>query len=624
MIGFTSGDGNSANAFRQHFVLVTCYEQWQYCNCKMHNIVFGILIFTAAAILFVPLFRKLNMGAILAYLFAGVSIGPHFLGLITDTKVILQFSELGVVFLLFVIGLELAPSRLWALRKAIFGLGLLQLIGSGFALALLAQLFGVGFSVSIIAGFGLALSSTAFSVQLLDENNQMNTAYGQGAFAILMLQDLAVVPLLALLSFMAASESAVFSILGALKSVGVVLAIVVLGPYVVRHSLRLIANSRTQEVFTAMALFIVLGTAVLLESIGLSMGMGAFLAGVLLANSEYRHELEVSLMPFKGLLLGLFFMAVGMSLDLPILTENLFSILGITAGFIFIKIAIVYLAAKLFKYPTESALSMAILLPQGGEFAFVLFNSALEKGIMDAQLTSLLNASVILSMAATPFLFYFNKRFLKKSSEISERPYDKIESTDEEVIIAGFGRFGQIVARVLRAQKIKFIILEHDATQVETARKFGSKVYYGDASRSDIIESAGANKIKTFVLAIDDVESSVATAKMIRHRFPHIEIIARARNRRHALELMELGVKSIHRETFLTSLAVAKETLLKMGLNSTDIDRRLEKFRAQDEMILQQQYEFRGDEEKFVSFTIEANKQLEQTLMADMKTEIKS
>lgn len=586
----------------------------------MHSLLIDFLIFTAASFIFVPVFRYFKMGAILAYLFAGLVIGPHVLGFIKDPGIILSFSELGVVFLLFIIGLELAPQKLWELRKAIFGLGLFQVVLTGLLFFFIGKLLGLSNALSFVAGFGLSLSSTAFSIQMLEENRQLNTHHGQGAFAVLMFQDLAVIPLLALTTILSESNTTITpTLLDVVKATTIFAALIFIGRVIIRPLFRFIAESRTQEVFTAVSLFIVIGSALLIETAGLTMGMGAFFAGVLLANSEYRHELETNLQPFKGLLLGLFFMAVGMSLNIAILLKNPHWVILITLGFMTLKSAIIYFLSRGFKYPSETAKNMAAILPQGGEFAFVLFSLATQKQIMSYEESSILNASVTISMALTPLAFALNQKWFRKSSEITERPYDVKVIPETEVIIAGYGRFGQIVSRFLSAEEIKHTILEHSAAQVETARKFGNKVFYGDASRADILEAAGAKKAKIFVLAIDDPEKSLATAKLLKEHFPNLTIIARARNRRHAIDLMELGIDLIHRETYLTSLEVAKEVLLLKGEKREIINKRLAKFRTHDEEILKKQFELRHDEHQFVSFTAQANKELEEILIADKK-----
>lgn len=592
----------------------------------MHAILIELLTLSMAAVVCVPLFRKLGLGAILAYLFSGVVIGPFALALITDAKDILHFSELGIVFLLFVIGLELSPNKLWALRRSIFGLGLLQVLVTGFIFYLLGvYAFGLTPALSYVAGFGLALSSTAFSIQILEDANQLKTAHGQDTFSILMFQDLAVVPIIASLSLFtnkAASTESMWYLFG--KALLLILAFVIVGNFLIRHALRLIADAETPEVFTAMSLLIVIGSAVVMEAAGLSMGTGAFFAGVLLANSEYRHELETNLAPFKGLLLGLFFIAVGMSLDLVVLSQQPHWILLLTVSFMALKGFLIFGVARLFGRAKEPARNTALALALGGEFAFVLFSSAITQGLLDTETSSLLSAAVTLSMALTPFLFSFNQKYLRKFSEISERPYNDQFPDDVEVIVAGFGRFGQIVTRFLNVEDVVHTILDHDATQVETAREFGNKVYYGDASRHDILEAAGAKKAKYFVLAIDDPDQSVAAAKIVKQHFPHLDIIARARNRQHALDLMELGVTSIHRETYMTSLDVAKEVMLKRGKPEDAVTRALRNFRIHDETILRKQLELRGNEDQMWSYTRKANRELERILKEDEQSEADS
>lgn len=584
----------------------------------MHSLLIELLTLATAAVVFVPLFRKIGLGAILAYLFAGIIIGPFALKLISDAKDILHFSELGIVFLLFVIGLELAPNKLWALRRSIFGLGLLQVLLTGAVFTWIGTLLGFPLALSYAASFGLALSSTAFSIQMLEDSNQLNTSHGQDTFAILMFQDLAVVPIVASLAFFSSSAShSSLDAVSILKAVAVVALLILVGHFLIRHVLRLIASAETPEVFTAMTLLIVIGSAVLMESIGLSMGTGAFLAGVLLANSEYRHELETDLAPFKGLLLGLFFMAVGMSLDLVVLAQKPHWVLLLTGAFMAIKGILLFALSRFFGRPPETARNTSLTLALGGEFAFVLFSAAISQNIMDAESASLLSAAVTLSMAMTPFLFAFNQKYLRSFSELSERPYDDDFPSDVEVIVAGFGRFGQIVTRFLNAEDVVYTILDHDASQVDTARQFGNKVYYGDASRHDILEAAGAKKAKYFVLAIDDPTQSVAAAKMVKQHFPNLDIIARVRNRQHALDLMDLGVTSIHRETYMTSLEVAKEVMVKRGKAEASIERAVRNFRMHDEKILRKQLELRHDEKQMWSYTSQATKELERILKED-------
>lgn len=586
----------------------------------MHSVLIQLVTIAMAAVVFVPLFRRFGLAPILAYVVAGIIIGPDMLALITDSTEILHIAELGVVFLLFIIGLELAPSKLWSMRHAIFGLGTLQVVVSGAALMLIGILCGFPTTLSYIAGFGLALSSTAFTMQLLEDNNQRDTTHGRDTFAILMFQDIAVVAILASLSvFNGKGEGVQVALI--IKAVCLIVFLILVGNYIIRHILRLVANSKASEVFTAMSLLIVVGTGILMESVGLSMGMGAFFAGVLLANSEYRHELEIDLAPYKNLLLGLFFTAVGMCLDLETLGLYFPAIFLLTAAFMVVKGVVVFSVARFFRRTLETSRNTALNLALGGEFAFVLFSAAVSQKLMSQEDASVLNAAITISMALTPLLFTINQKYLRRFNELSERPYDAIAPANVEVIVAGFGRFGQIVTRFLNAEGVIYTILDHNAAQVETARQFGNKVYYGDASRQDILEAAGAEKAKYLVLAIDDVEASIETARIVRHYFPKLEIIARVRNRAHAIELMELGVTSVHRETYMTSLEVAKEVMLKRGKPVDAVERAIKRFRIHDERILRKQMEFHHDEDQLISFTSKATKELERILTEDRDSE---
>ncbi|MCP5468264.1 MAG: cation:proton antiporter [Deltaproteobacteria bacterium] len=590
----------------------------------MHDHLVNLLIFLSAAVVAVSLFRYLKIGAVLAYLFAGILIGPEVLMLIKNPETILNFSELGVVFLLFLIGLQLKPGRIWQMRMSIFGMGLMQVLVTGVLLSVITfYVFSMSKSASFIIGFGIALSSTPFGLQILQERRQLQTTHGQGTFAILLFQDLAFVPLLAILPILGNGGFASMPTWIELVKVIVILTLFVLvGLYFIHHFFYIIAESRVQEVFTASALLIVIGSALLMEYLGFSMGIGAFFAGILLANSEYRHELEVNLKPFNGLLMGLFFMAIGMSLNLKILLAVPQIVFLIVLSFMFIKAAVVFILARFFKYPHEAARNMAFTLSQGGEFAFLLFHNALSLNVFSDYQTAILNASVTLSMVMTPLLFNLNQKYFRTYREVSEKPIEEIPLDDVQVIIAGYGRFGQIISRLLRAENISFTILEHSAAQVDTARKFGTKIYYGDASKKDIVEVAGAKEAKIFVLAIDDYKNSVKTAKMLRQHFPHLRIVARARNRRHAMELMALGIEKIHRETYLTSLEVSKEVLLDLGIEKSEVESLLKRFQKYDEKILKRQTSFKDDQKKYVTFTSRANRDLEDILQADQNFDI--
>ena len=575
----------------------------------MHHLLTELLVLLVAAIVAVPLFRYFKLGAILAYLFAGIIIGPHVLAVIKDFETIVQFSELGVVFLLFIIGLELQPQRIWTMRRQIFGLGLAQMIITGLLLMAVGFAFGLSVPAAAVAGFGLALSSTAFALQILQESRQLKTEHGETAFSVLLFQDLAVIPLISIIPILGTGSTASLGWFAVGKTVAIIALFVVIGRYAVTHFFRFIALSRNQEVFTATALFVVIGSAVLMETAGLSMGTGAFLAGVLLANSDYRHELETDLAPFKAL-----------NLKLVLSKPHIVGLVVI--GFILIKAVVLYALSRRHGMDKEASRSMAFILPQGGEFAFVLFATAVTYKIFSEEVSSILAAAVTVSMALTPLLFYINQRFLRTSSDISERPYDKMVSDGAEVIIAGYGRFGQIVARFLKSQGVRFTILDHNPKQIDIARRFGAKVFYGDASRHDLIESSGGQHAKIFVLAIDDVESSIETATMVRRYFPHLRIIARVRNRQHAIDLIGMGVEQIHRETFLTSLEVAKEVMLELGGELDTINRKVDLFRSHDEKLLREQFNVRDDESRMVSLTIKANADLEEILAADRDVKI--
>jgi len=572
-------------------------------------------IFLAAAVLAVPLFRRFKLGAILGYLTAGVVIGPSVLRLVANVDNIMHFAELGVVLLLFVIGLELQPSRLWVLRKSVFGLGGAQVLLTALALGLIAFAFGLSWQSATVIGFALAMSSTAFVLQVLAERKQLTTRYGRSAFAILLFQDLAVIPLLALIPLLAAGPAvsqAMNPWLAGLKALAVIAVVVVGGRMLLKPIFDVVARADIQEIFTAAALLVVISVSLLMSAVGLSMSLGAFLAGVLLADSEYRHELEAAIEPFKGLLLGLFFISVGMSVDLGVIAREPLIILAAVTGLMLVKAAIVFAVGRFAGHGKESARNLAAALSQGGEFAFVLFSLAAGYRIMDAVLVDQLVVVVTLSMAATPFALAFNdalSRRLRKPR--GDEQFDNIDVGDSQVIIAGFGRVGQIVGRILYVKKIPFTALDRNAEQVETVRRFGSKVYYGDASRLDLLRAARVDRAKIFVLAIDDVEASIQTAETVRRHFPELKLYARARNRFHAYRLMDLGCELIERETFRSSLHVAEEVLTALGLSEWEAQLTVTRFKAHDEQTLARQYAVYHDETQLRQTSIEAAKELE-------------
>jgi glutathione-regulated potassium-efflux system ancillary protein KefC/glutathione-regulated potassium-efflux system protein KefB len=578
-------------------------------------------IYLSAAVIAVPLFKKLHLGAVLGYLAAGIIIGPHALGLVSDVENILHFSELGVVLLLFIIGLELQPSRLWVLRKSVFGLGGAQVVVTAALLGLIVYSLGLAPESALVAGLGLSLSSTAFVLQILAEKNQLTTRHGRASFAILLFQDLAVIPMLALIPLLAAKDIAASQGspgFAALKALALVAAVIIGGRYLLRPVFRAIAASRIQEVFTAAALLVVIGTALLMQLVGLSMSLGAFIAGVLLADSEYRHELEANIEPFKGLLLGLFFIAVGMSANLGLVASQPVAILAAVTLMMAIKSAVVFTLGKLAGYSNECARNLAVALCQGGEFAFVIFGVAAAHQIMDKSVADMLIVAVTLSMALTPAFFSLNEAIGKRWLRSDKPPdFDKIDEGENRVIIAGFGRVGQIVGRILRLRKIGFTALEMSQEQVDVVRRFGNKVYYGDASRVDLLRAAKADKAEIFVLAIDDVASSLKTAATVKKHFPNLAIYARARNRFHAYQLMDIGVDGLIRETLLSSLDLAKQVLQGLGIEEKQARGTIDMFIAHDEKTLLAQHAVHHDETKLIQSAKEAAQELQGIFEAD-------
>lgn len=581
------------------------------------NVFEQVLVLLAAAVVAVPLFRKAGLSSVLAYLVAGIAVGPWVLGLISGVNEVLRLSSVGVVLLLFVIGLELQPSRLWALRRSIFGMGPVQVLATTAVLALAGHFLGLAPLASLIAGFGLSLSSTAFVLQMLAERRQLGAPHGRAGFAILLFQDLAVIPVLVALrlAYQPGGHMAWPSLVIALA---VVAALFAGGRYLLRPALRLVATFGIPETFSAAALLVVLGAGVALEAVGLSMSLGAFLAGVLLADSEYRHELEASIEPFKGLLLGLFFVAVGMSTDLGLVVRHPLLLVALTFALLALKGVLLYGLGRAFGMPGREARALAVALPQGGEFAFVLFGAAAGFGLLPRFAADVLVLVVAASMALTPILVSLNARFLDRWFATSAPPaFDRIDEPGNPVIIAGFGRFGQIVARVLRMRRIPFTALEISAEQVDFVRRFGNKIYYGDASRFELLRAAGAADARVFVLAIDDVEASMRTAETVRRHFPGLVIYARARNRYHAHLLMELGVTHIVRETLLSSLDLSAGVLDGLGVPDAERRHTLEVFRRHDEETLKRQFAVFRDEDRLIQTSREATAELESLFEAD-------
>ena len=577
-----------------------------------------IAIFLVAAIIAVPLSRRLGLGAVLGYLAAGMIIGPWGLKLVGDVDAMLHISEFGVILLLFIIGLELQPSRLWVLRKQVFGLGAAQVAVTGLALGGIAFLAGWTWQAALVVGIGLAMSSTAFVLQTLAEKKQLTTRHGRESFAILLFQDLAVIPLLAALPFLAHSAGAGAASahggggwMDALKAVAIIGALIVSSRFLIRPLFRTVATHGGREIFTATALFIVVGVTLLMEVAGLTASLGAFLAGMLLADSEYRHELEADIEPFKGLLMGLFFISVGMSANLGLLAKAPLTIAAIVIGMMLIKFVALVLIGRLAGTAAPSARKLGLALAQGGEFAFVLFGSAAGAGIFTAPVSQMLVVAVTVSMLIAPLLFVLDEKLLTPwLDRREERPFDTIAPNEGHVIIAGYGRVGQIVTRVMALKGIPFVAMEKNADQVDSVRKFGGKLYFGDATRIELLRAANAGAARLFVLAIDNPEDSVKCAALVRHHFPHVPMLARARNRTHAHRLMDLGITRFFRETWLTSLEMAQQALMQVGVAPSDAAMTIAKFRDHDLALLRRQHAVYQDESKLVQTTREASEEL--------------
>lgn len=580
-----------------------------------------IAVYLGAAMLAVPLFRRLGFGAVLGYLAAGMVIGPWGLGLIGDGSSTLHIGEIGVVFLLFVIGLELKPSRLWVMRRSIFVTGSAQVIVAALPLAALAVWWGLSPAVALLVGFGLSLSSTAFVLQTLAERQALGSPPGRAAFGVLLFQDLAVIPAIALLPLL--GSHAVVSGSGGLwwdvlRAVAVVVGLILGGRYLLRPVFRTVARWGSEESFTVAALLVVIGAALLMQWAELSMGLGAFLAGVLLADSEYRHELEANISPFKSLLLGLFFISVGMTADFGVLAQAPGVIVLGGLALIIVKASGLWMVARGLRIPHPAAPQLALMLAQGGEFAFVLFHEAEALQLFPPQLAAQLNAMVILSMLLTPGLFILADVLGRRARAQAPPPaYDDIPDDEPPVILAGFGRVGQIVARVLQMRGLSFTALDQDAEQVELVRRFGNKVYYGEASHLETLRAAGAGRAQLLVVTLEDAARSVQTVELARRHFPHLKILASARDRQHALHLMDLGVTALVRETFHSGLALTRQLLQALGDDEEAARYTLEVFADADERLLARQLGSRSDLAQMIQTSHEVRLQLAELLEND-------
>lgn len=574
------------------------------------------LIYLAAAVAAVPIARLLGLGAIIGYLAAGIFIGPWGLRLVTDAAQMLHFAEFGVVLMLFLVGLELEPRRLWAMRRPIFGGGSVQLFGSAALMLGAALLFGLPWQLGLVAGLGLAMSSTAIGLGALAERNLMATRSGQAVLSVALLQDIAAIPILAMIPLLAGGHGhGGGGWTGALKAAAVIATIVLGGRLLLRPALRWIARSRTPEIFTAAALLLVVATATLMQSVGLSMALGAFLAGVLLAESEYRRELETDLEPFKGLLLGLFFIAVGMSIDFAVVMQRPLVVAGVVAGFLALKALVLWALARRLDLPPAERPVFNVLLAQGGEFGFVVFQGAAQAGVIDAPVSSLLVAAVALSMLVSPLLLVVADRWIVPRMA-RHRDGPQLQELDEPqeapIIIAGFGRYGQIIGRLLFANGMEATVLEHDAEQVEAVRRFGWPVHYGDATRLDLLRVAGAERARVLVIAVDDIEHSLSLARLAVEHFPHLQLVARARNVRHYYRLRDLGVKFIERETLDSALQSGRSVLELMGWQPHAARQQALRFRRHNVEQLERMAPHFRDEAKLIAMSKEGRQQLEQ------------
>lgn len=583
------------------------------------SLLVNALIYLAAAVIAVPVARRLGLGAVLGYLLAGIAIGPFGLGLINEVQDILHFSEFGVVLLLFLIGLELDPKRLWSMRRPIFGWGGAQVVLVTGVLCGAGLLLGADWKTALIAALGLSLSSTAIALATLDERNLMATPSGKAGFAILLFQDIAAIPMIAIIPLLGVSEAGDgHGWLGAARVIGVIAALIFAGRYLIRPVLRIIAKTELREIFTAFALLLVIGIGLVMQLVGMSMALGTFLAGVLLAESEYRHALETDLEPFKGLLLGLFFIAVGMSVDFSVFMAQPLLVLGLVALFLGLKIGVLYGLGKVFDIPARQRIFFAFLLAQGGEFAFVVFGAAATAHIFAPETGSLLVVVVALSMVSTPLLLLLHDRLIAPHYQAAKRrPDDTIEAEDRHVIIAGFGRFGQIVGRLLNASRVPLTVLDHDPDQIDLLRRFGFKVFYGDATRIDLMHAAGAAHARALVVAIDDVEESLQLVEAVRREFPDLPVLARARNVSHYYRLRDLGVTVIERETFEASLRMGRNVLEQLGFGAYRARQAALKFRRHNIQSLLAVYPYYKDQKRLMSMTKQAREELEQMFARD-------
>lgn len=567
----------------------------------MHDLLLTPIVFLLTAVLLVPLAQRIGLGSVLGYLLGGCIIGPWGLAIVQNIDVIGHVAEIGVVLMLFLIGLELQPKKLLEMRTIVFGGGTLQMAACGIVLAACITLAGLPLAAALVAGLTLSLSSTAIAMQSMQEKHLANTPAGKNAFAILLFQDMAAMPLLVLIPLLGTKGGGSEGGFNWLLAASALIAVFLIGRYALRPALRLIAGTRLREIFTAFALLLVLGIAQLMTLANLSMGLGAFLAGVLLARSEYRKALETDLEPFKGLLLGLFFTSVGMSMNLGLLASAPLKIFALTAGYMLLKMLVLGLLARVLPIAPVQRWPFAGVLAQGSEFAFVLFAVARDAQVIPAPWNDMLPLVVAVSMALTPLAVIAGNWLSGKLHPDRPRETDIIEPDGARVIIAGFGRVGQIVGRMLYASGIKATILDNDPDLIETVRRFGFKVFYGDATRLDLLHAAEAGKAVLLINAIDDVESNLKLTDLVKTQFPHLKIIGRARDVTHVFELRSRGVEMVERETFESALLIAEKALEKMGMDAQTAHLARNRFREHNLATLDAMFPHFRDEVKTIS-----------------------
>lgn len=583
-------------------------------------------VFLGAAVIAVPIAKRLGLGSVLGYLAAGAAIGPWGLSMVTDVESILHFGEFGVVLLLFLIGLELQPSRLWIMRRPVFGLGGAQVILSAIGIGVASYWFGLNWQAAMAVGLALSLSSTALALQVMAEKGHLTTRYGRTAFSMLLFQDMAAIPMIALIPLLAGGDNMTGSDvwLTALNVTAVVVAVILVGRFLLRYVLRIVAATGIREIFTACGLLTVIGTALLVQSVGLSMALGAFLAGVLLADSEFRHALEADIEPFKGLLLGLFFIAVGMSVNFGLLATEFLTVIALVVGLVGLKAAILWGLGALYGLNLIGRNNLAISISQGGEFAFVILGIAVGAGILTNSVSDLVILVVTISMAVTSLLYLLSERLMSSAPNPDVPEEEMPQDLSHPVIIAGFGRFGQMIGRILRAKQIGFTALELDPNQVNFVAKYGNKVYYGDSTRFDVLHAAGAGEARLMVIALDDVEHSVQTAVLVQSRFPNLKVIARAKDRQHAFRLLNAGVSDVVRETFHSGVEAGRLTLQHLGLDAKQARHIVEVFKEHDERRLMSQASSNKGEDEMQAETQKWAQELEDIFAADEVTNKKS